>query len=63
MHSFQQRKKPAGIYITHDNNRIKQFHINEYLGCCLDVNLSGESMVVQSLKKINAALHVEKTSF
>ena len=25
----------------------------EYLGCCLDVNLSGEPMALKSLKKIN----------
>ena len=28
----------------------------EYLGCCLDANLSGESMAVKSLRKINTKL-------
>ena len=30
--------------ITYNNNRIKQHRMVEYLGCCLDANLSGESM-------------------
>ena len=28
----------------------------EYLGCCLVTNLSGESMAMKSLKKINTKL-------
>ena len=40
--------------ITYKNNRIKPFNIVEYLGCYLDANLSGESMAMKSLKKINA---------
>ena len=28
----------------------------EYLGCCLDTNLSEESMVMKSLRKINTKL-------
>ena len=28
----------------------------EYLGCCLDANLSGESMAMKSLRKINTEL-------
>ena len=29
----------------------------EYLGCCLDANLSGESIAMKSLRKITAKLH------
>ena len=49
-------KNLIGLNITYDNNRIKQFHIAEYLGCYLDPNLSKESMALKSLKKINAKL-------
>ena len=28
----------------------------EYLGCCLDANLNGESMAIKSLRKINTKL-------
>ena len=28
----------------------------EYLGCCLDTNVSGESMAMNSLRKINTKL-------
>ena len=42
--------------ITYDNNRMKQFHKVECLGYYLDTNLSGESMIMKSLKKINAKL-------
>ena len=52
MHYFRQRKNLLELNITHDNNRIKLFHIVQNLGCYLDVNLSGESMTMKSLKKI-----------
>ena len=46
------------------DNRTKQFHIVEYLGCYLDANLNGESMAMkpfntklQSLYKQNATLN------
>ena len=42
--------------ITYDNSRIKQYHMIEYLGCCLDTNLSGEPMAMKSLSKINTKL-------
>ena len=38
-------------------DRIKQFRIAEYLGCYLDANLSGKSIAMKSLKKVNAKLH------
>ena len=53
---FSKEKNLSGLNITYENNRIKQFHIVEYLGCYLDANLSGESMTVKSPKKINAKL-------
>ena len=44
------------LNITYNNNRIKQYRMLEYLGGCLDVNLSGESMGMKSLRKINTEL-------
>ena len=44
------------LNITYNNNRIKQYGIAEYLGCCLDANLTGESMAMKSLRKINTKL-------
>ena len=41
---------------TYNNNRIKQYRMVEYLGYCLDANLSGESMPMKSLRKINTKL-------
>ena len=38
--------------MKYDNNKIKQFHVVEYLGCCLDANLSGE-----------CCSHIDKMSF
>ena len=38
------------------NNRIKQYRMVEYLDCCLDANLSGESMKMKFLRKINTKL-------
>ena len=42
--------------MTCDNNRIKQFHVAEYLVRCLDADLNDESMTMNSLQKINAKL-------
>ena len=53
---FSKEKILPGLNITYDNNRIKQFHIIEHLGCYLDANVSGESMAMKSLKKINIKL-------
>ena len=52
------RDKTKGIElnITYDNNRIKQYNALEYFGCCLDSNLSRESMAMKSLRKINTKL-------
>ena len=52
---FPVRKKLPELNIIYSNNRIRQFHI-EFLGCYLDPNLSGESMAMKFLQKINAKL-------
>ena len=59
MYSFQYGKKLTNLLelnITYDNNRIKQYHMVEDLGCCFDAYLSGESMAMKSLRKINTKL-------
>ena len=53
---FSKEKNLRGLNITCKKNRTKQFHIVEYLGCYLDANLSGESMTMKSIEKINAKL-------
>ena len=49
------------LKITCNNNKIKQYRMVEYLGCCLDANLSGESMAAKSRRKINP--YIDKMSF
>ena len=34
------RGKTPELNITYDSNRIKQYNVLEYFGCCLDANLS-----------------------
>ena len=41
---------------TYSNNRINQYRILEYLYFCLDAILSGESMAMNYLRKINTKL-------
>ena len=53
---FNRDKNLPEFNITYNNNRIKQYRMVEYLGCCLDTNLSGESMAMKSLRKINTKL-------
>ena len=36
---FSKEEKLPTLNITYDNNRIKPFHIVEYLDCCVDANL------------------------
>ena len=43
------KKNLSELNITYNNNRIKQFHIVEYLGCYLKTNLSRQSMAMISL--------------
>ena len=42
--------------ITYDTSRIKQFRIVESQGCYMGAYVSGESMTMKALKKINAIL-------
>ena len=53
---FSVEKDLPELNVAYDNNRIKQSHIAEYFGCYLDTNLSGESMAIKFLKKINTNL-------
>ena len=50
---FSKVKSRQELSITYDNNRIKLFHIVEYLGCYLDTNLSRKFM----------SSYIDKTSF
>ena len=53
---FSRDKNLPELNIAYNNNRIKQYHTVEYLGCCLDANLSGESMAIKSIRKITTKL-------
>ena len=53
---FSRDKNLPDLNITYNNNRIKQYHMAEYLGYCLDANLTGESMTMKSLRNINTKL-------
>ena len=53
---FFSRNTLSVLNIAYNNNRIKQFCMVEYLGCCLDDKLSGESMEIKSIRKINTKL-------
>ena len=48
---FSKDKNFPELHITYNNNRIKQFRMVEYLCCCLNANLSGESMAMETLRK------------
>ena len=58
MHSFQLGKNLTELNIKYNSNRIKQFHVVEYLGCCIDINLSDKFMAVKSLKE--TMMQIEK---
>ena len=55
---FVRGKNLPELNITYDHNRIKQCHMVEYLDCCLDANLSGESMAMKDLRKIRIKLQI-----
>ena len=42
--------------IRHSTIQIKQYHFVTYLGCALDENLSGETMALKVISKINCRL-------
>ena len=54
---FSWNKTLLELNIVYNDNRIKQYCMVEYLGCCLDANLNGESMAMKSIRKINTKLH------
>ena len=53
---FSRVKNLPELNITYNNNRIKQYRMTEYLFCCLDANLSGQSMAIKTFRKINTKL-------
>ena len=53
---FSRMKSPPKLSIYGDYS-LKQHGTVEYLGCCLDSNLNGESMASRVLKKINTKLN------
>ena len=57
---FSTEKNLPAFNITFNNNRIKQFHTVEYLGCYLDANLGGESMAMKSIQIFSS--YVDKMS-
>ena len=50
------------LKITFHNNK-KQYRMVEYLGCCLDANLSGESIAMKSVRKIKTRLQYRQNEF
>ena len=49
----QKLNKTGSLNIRHDTIHIKQYHTVTYLGCALDENLSGETMALKVISKIN----------
>ena len=61
---FSRDKILPELNITYNNNRIKQYRTLEYLDCCPDASLSGESMATKSLRKIQSYNScIDKMSF
>ena len=50
-------KSPLKLSISYEDHSLKQHSTVEYLGCYLDSNLSGESMALRVLKKIDIKLN------
>ena len=53
---FTWSKTPEKLNISFQDHSIRQYNCVEYLGCFLDYNLNGETMVRKILKKINDKL-------
>ena len=53
---FSRMKSPPKLSI-HGDYSLKQHSTVEYLGCCLNSNLNGESMASRVLKKNNTKLN------
>ena len=62
---FRKEKNLLRLNMTYKNNRMKQFNMVEFLGCCLEANLNGEFMAMKSLKKIMQSYSscIDKISF
>ena len=65
---FIRDKNLPELNITYNNNRIKQYRIVEYFGCCLDANLSVElpgrsigKSVGRSIQSYNS--YIDRMSF
>ena len=54
--SKQRLSKTCSLDIRCGTIQIKQYHTETYLGCSLDENLSGESMDLKAINKINSRL-------
>ena len=52
----QKLNKTDSLNIRHDTIQIKQYHTVTYLGWVLDENLSGETMALKVISKINCIL-------
>ena len=52
----QKLNKTGSLKIRHGTIQIKQYQIVSHLGCALDKNLSGETMALKVISKINCRL-------
>ena len=52
----QKLDKTGSLNIKHGTIQIKQYHTVTYLGCVIDENLSGETMVLKVISKISCRL-------
>ena len=52
----QKLSEAGSLEIRYGAIKIKQYHTATYLGCLLDENLSGESMTLKFIIKINSRL-------
>ena len=53
---FSRNKNIPELKTTYNNDKIKQYCMVEYLCCRLDANVTGKSMAMKSLSKINTKL-------
>ena len=59
----QKLNKTGILNIRHGTIQIKQYHTITYLGCALDENLSGETMALKVIRKINFRFLYRKNRF
>ena len=53
-HTKHRLNKVTSLEIKYGKIHIKQYHTVTYLGCLLDETLSGESMALKVINKINS---------